>query len=162
MKVYTMSITLLNVENKIFTYPTKLINILYFDLKRLSIQKIEDDDETCIYNINDDKYHFCLIIDNLKGYFKINDDDKYLAIIFTSENQKMMYETIWEKIKEAINNEISDYSKYYTVPKFDSNDVLPLDSIINIHSLEIIIRYVFKDDNKYYPQIYIHSCLYEL
>ena len=60
-----------------------------------------------------------------------------------------------KKIKKLINNEISDYSKDYTVFKFDSNDVLPLNSIINIHSLAIIIRYVFKDDNKYYPQIYI-------
>ena len=157
-----MSITSLNVENKIFTYPTKLINTLDFDLKKLSIQKIKDDDETCFYYINYDKYHFCLIIDNLKGYFKITDDDKYLTIIFMSESQKMMYETIWEEIKKLINSEISDYSKDYTVFKFDSNDVLHLDSIINIHSLAIIIRYVFKDDNKHYPQIYIHSCLYEL
>ena len=92
-----MSITSLNLENKRFTYPTKLINSLDFGFKKLSIQEIEDDDETCVYYINYDKYHFCLIIDNLKGYYKINDDDKYLTIIFTSENQKMMYETIWEK-----------------------------------------------------------------
>ena len=74
----------------------------------------------------------------------------------------MMYKTIWEEIKRLINNEISDYSKDFTVIKLDSNDVLSLDSIINIHSLTIIIRSVFKDDNKYYPQIYIHGCWYEL
>ena len=34
-----MGVTLLDVENKIFTYPTKLINILDFDFKKLSIQK---------------------------------------------------------------------------------------------------------------------------
>ena len=44
----------------------------------------------------------------------------------------MMYKTIWEEIKKLINNEISDYSKYFTVIIFDSNDVLPLDTIINI------------------------------
>ena len=157
-----MNITSLNVENKIFTYPTKLINILDFDFKKLSIKKIKDDDEMCIYYINYDKYNFYLIIDNSKGYFEINNDDKYLAIIFTSESQKMKYETIWKEIKQLINNEISDYSKDYTVFKFGSNDVIRLDSVINIRSLAIIIRYVFKDDNKYYPQIYIHSCLYEL
>ena len=157
-----MNITLLNAENKIFIYPTKSIDILDFDFKKLSIKKVKDDDETCIYYINYDKYHFCLIIDNLKGCFKINDDDKYLTIIFTSESQKMMSETIWKEIKKLINNEISDYSKDYTVFKFGSNDVIRLDSVINICSLAIIIRYVFKDDNKYYPQIYIHSCLYEL
>ena len=73
-----------------------------------------------------------------------------------------MYETIWEKIKEVFNNKISNYNKDYTVFKFDSNDVLPLDTIINIHFLGIIIRSVFKNDNGYYPQIYIHDCWYKL
>ena len=45
------------------------------------------------------KILFYLVIDNLKGYFKKKDDNKYLTIIFTSESQKLMYETIWEKIK---------------------------------------------------------------
>ena len=143
-----MSITSLDVENKIFTYPTKLINILDFDFKKLSIQKVGDD-ITCIYYINYDKYPFYLLIDNLKGYFKKSDDNKYITIIFTSESQKMMYETIWEKIKEVINSKISNYNKDYTVFKFDSNDVLPLDTIINIYSLGIIIRSVFKNDNEY-------------
>ena len=74
----------------------------------------------------------------------------------------MMYETIWEKIKEVINNKISNYNKDYTVFEFDSNDVLPLETITNIHSLGIIIRSVFKNDNEYYPQIYIHDCWSEL
>ena len=73
-----------------------------------------------------------------------------------------MYEAIWKKIKEVINNKISNYNKDYIVFKFDSNDVLPLDTIINIHSLEITIRSFFKNDNGYYPQIYIHDCWYEL
>ena len=161
-----MGITLLDVENKIFTYPTRLINILHFNFKKLSLLKIEDDDddddEICVYYINYDKDPFYLVTDNLKGYFKINDDDKYLTIIFTSESQKLMNKTIWEEIKKLINNEISDYSKDYTVFKFDSNNVLPLDSVISIHYLAIIIKYVLKDDNKYYPQIYIHGCWYKL
>ena len=156
-----MGITSLDVENKIFTYPTKLINILDFDFKKLNIQKVGDD-ITCIYYVNYDKDPFYLVIDNLKGYFKKNDDNKYLTIIFTSESQKMMYETIWEKITELINNKISNYNKDYTVFKFDSNNVLLLDTIINFHSLGIIIRSVFKNDNEYYPQIYIHDCWYKL
>ena len=121
--------------------------------KKLSIQKVGDD-ITCTYYINYDKDPFYLVIDDLKGCFKKNDDNKYLTVTFTSESQKMMYETIWEKIKEVINNEISNYNKDYTVFKFDSNDVLSLDTIINIHSLGIIIRSVFKNDNEYYSQIY--------
>ena len=60
-----MGITLLDAENKIFTYPTKLINILDFNFKKLSVQKIKDDDETCVYYINYDKDPFYLVIENL-------------------------------------------------------------------------------------------------
>ena len=52
-----MGITLLDVENRIFTYPTKLINNKIKDLKKLSIQKVGDD-ITCIYYINYEKDPF--------------------------------------------------------------------------------------------------------
>ena len=79
-------------------------------------------------------------------------------MIFTSKSQKMMYTRIWEEIKKVINevadNKLGDYSKDYRVIMFDSDDVLPLNSMINIHSLTVIIKSVFKDNNKFYPQIY--------
>ena len=34
-----MGITSMDVENKIFTYPTKLINILDFDFKKIKYSK---------------------------------------------------------------------------------------------------------------------------
>ena len=78
----------------------------------------------------------------------------------------MMYRRVWEEIKKVINkvadNKLSDYNKDYSVIKFDSNDVLPTGFVINIHSLAIIIKSVFEDDNKFYPQIYLNYCLYEL
>ena len=96
-----MGITSLDVENKIFTYPRKLINILDFDFKKLSIQKVGDD-ITCIYYIYYNKDPFYLFIDNLKGYFKKNDNNKYLTIIFMSESQKMMYEKYGKKLKKLL------------------------------------------------------------
>ena len=52
-----------------FTYSTKLINILDFSSKRLSIRKAGSG-EMCIYYIDYDKDPFYLVIDDLKGYFK--------------------------------------------------------------------------------------------
>ena len=74
-----------------------------------------------------------------------------------------MYTKIWEEIKALI-NKISDvkfnnYSKDDDVISFETDDVLPLNSIINIYSMTIIIRFVFKDDNKFYPQIYLVNCV---
>ena len=40
------------------------------------------------------------------------------------------------------------------------NDILSLNSIINVYSMTIIIKFVFKDNNKFYPQIYLTNCRY--
>ena len=103
-----------------------------------------------------------LVINDLKGYFEQNNDNKYLTIIFTSKSQKMMYTRIWDKIKNVINkvDEFINYNKNYDIISFDTDDILSLNSIITISSLAIIIKSVFKDNNKFYPQIYLTNCRY--
>ena len=83
-------------------------------------------------------------------------------MIFTSKSQKMMYTRIWEEIKKAIDKveAFSNYNKNYDVISFDTYDILSLNSIINISSLTIIIKSVFKDNNRFYPQIYLTNCRY--
>ena len=44
---------------------------------------------------------------------------------------------------------------------FNSNDDLPLDKISSIHSMIIVVGSVIKNDEKYYPQVYLHECLHE-
>ena len=93
-------------------------------------------------------------IDNLKGYLEEHNDrnnivgkdkrSKYLTIIFTSEYQKLMYTEIFKKINKDINK---DYVKI----KFESNDNLPLDILVNIHTLVLVVRY---------QRVYINNCWY--
>ena len=45
--------------------------------------------------------------------------------------------------------------------KFDSDDNLPLNKILKFRVLTIIIKSVFEDDGKYYPQILLDDCLYQ-
>ena len=45
--------------------------------------------------------------------------------------------------------------------KFESDDGLPLDEILNIPVCVLIIGGVFKEESKYYPQILLHECYYE-
>ena len=73
-----------------------------------------------------------------------------------------MYSRIWEEIKKVINevDEFSNHDKNYDVISFDTADILSLNSIISIYSITIIIKSVFKDNNKFYPQIYLTDCRY--
>ena len=45
--------------------------------------------------------------------------------------------------------------------KFESDDDLPLDKILSIPVCIITVTSVFQEDNNYFPQVYLHECLYE-
>ena len=46
--------------------------------------------------------------------------------------------------------------------KFNTDDNIPLNKIIYFPTINIIIRSVAKIDDKYYPQIFLDDCLYEV
>ena len=46
--------------------------------------------------------------------------------------------------------------------KFNSDDELPLNKTIEIRSMKIVVRTVFHENNKYYPQVFLDECLYKL
>ena len=45
--------------------------------------------------------------------------------------------------------------------KFKSNDDLSLDKILSFSNMIIVVGSVIKKDKKYYPQVYLHECLYQ-
>ena len=44
--------------------------------------------------------------------------------------------------------------------KFNSDDNLPLSKPLKFHSMTIIIRSVFEEDVKLYPQVFLDDTLY--
>ena len=151
----------IDIKNRLFTLFAKVVNIFECNSKRLSIRKAGSG-ETCIYYTDYDKDPFYLVINDFKGYFEQNDDNKYLTMIFTSKSQKMMLQEYGKKLKKLLMkvDEFSNYDKNYDVISFYTDDILSLNSIINIRSLTIIIKSVFKGNNKFYPQIYLTGCTY--
>ena len=45
--------------------------------------------------------------------------------------------------------------------KFESNNILPAGKDVNIRMATIIIRVIFAQDGKYYPQLFIDDSLYK-
>ena len=136
-----MGITSLDIINDLSTHRAGIINVLDFDSKKISIIRTKKNKIHVYYDHNS----FFLAIDNLKGYFEEYDGNKYLTRIFTSEYQKLLYTEILKKINKDIN-------KNYTKIKFESNDILPLNILINIHSLVFVVRY---------QRVYINNCWYD-
>ena len=44
--------------------------------------------------------------------------------------------------------------------KFNSNDELALNKTIEIPSIIIVVRALFHENNKYYPEVFLDQCLY--
>ena len=46
--------------------------------------------------------------------------------------------------------------------KFESDENLPLNKTLKLHHLTVIVRSVFKEDGKYYAQVFLDEHLHEL
>ena len=46
--------------------------------------------------------------------------------------------------------------------RFKSNDSLPTGNIVNMNQVTIIVRSVFAQNSKFYPQLFLDDALYEL
>ena len=80
-----------------------------------------------------------------------------LVSINESKKKTKKYEEMWSKIKDLIRlitKTTNDYDKKYMKIKFNSDDELLLNKIIEIPSMIIVVRAVFLENNKYYPQYY--------
>ena len=108
-----------------------------------------------------------LIIIKIKDHFEEVDGDKNLII--NSENGDIMqkYQEVFNGKKEII-KKTNDYGqpiKYddnYMKIKFNTDDNIPINKIIYFPTITIIIRSITKKDDKYYPQLFLDDCLYEV
>ena len=160
----------IKIKDPLFTYHARFVNILDFNPKNLSIEKVcaINDELERIYYVKYDGDPFYLIIDDLKGYFKYSKekDRKELEFIIEHQRKRKIYNQIWDKIKKLINSvdgvnfEFSDYFRDHGVIRFDTDDTLPLYTMISVYSITIVIRSVYKACNdRFYPQIYFKNCI---
>ena len=101
------------------------------------------------------------------GYIEENNRNKYLTFASTDKNKKLLekYTKLWDEIKyhiQTINaSKSGEYEKDYMKIKFNSDDML-LNKILKLHMLTTIVRSVFEEDGKYYPQVFLDEHLYEV
>ena len=65
-------------------------------------------------------------------------------------------------LNRSITKSSDDYDEKYMKIKSDSDDDLPLNTTIEIHKAAIVVRAVFHENNKYYPELSLDECPYEL
>ena len=107
---------------------------------------------------------FYLTTDNIKGYFSFIDNEVVLDMIFSNDDQKNKYHQIWKEIfkivRSTVNNENGELKIHEKVRLFDSDMIT--DKIIKTPSLTIIIKSLIEKDNKFYLELSLNRCLYEI
>ena len=84
-----------------------------------------------------------------------------------NENKVLLkkYADVWDRIKNEIKTinggEVNNYEKDYMKIKFNSDDDLPLKKPLKFHAVTIIIRSLFEEGGKLYPQVVLDGCLFE-
>ena len=79
---------------------------------------------------------------------------------------KNVLKEVWDGIKkeiETINGgKKVEYSKDFKKIKFESDDDLPMNKPVKLYLVTIIIRSVFSEDGKFYPQLLLDDALYDV
>ena len=147
---------LLKIDKKNHTKTLIFTTLDILQLKRLMIVKI--------FTVLKPLY---LLINDASRYIEEKGVNKYLVFDSTDENKELVkkHNDVWNGIKNKIKEVSSskcDYEKDYMKIKFNSDDDLLLNKPLKFHMMTIIIRSVFEEDGKLYPQVFLDDTLYEL
>ena len=100
-----------------------------------------------MYEVRYDNGGFYLVIDDIKGYFNVNDNvGSILNLILTD-------------IKKIWNDGNGELILHEKIRSIDSN--FPIEKIFKIHSITIAIKSLIKKDNKFYLELALNRCLFE-
>ena len=131
----------------------------------LDTSQLKIDDCESIYSLNP----LYLQVNYPSGYIEETNGNKYLIFDDSvNENREVLkkYADVWNGIKnkiKAINKaKENDYKKDYMKIKFNSDNDLPLNKQLKFHAMTIIIRSLFEEDGKLYPQVFLDGALYEV
>ena len=136
-------------------------NIIIYNIGYIAIEKVDDCEN--IHSVNP----LYLCIDRMSGYIEEKGVNKYLVFGSANENKELLkkcndvFNGIREKLKEISSGEC-DYERGFMKIKFNCDDDLPSKEPLKFHLMTITIRFVFEEDGKLYPQVYLDDTLYEL
>ena len=158
----------IDIKNQTFYVFNDNINIKNFDPNNIKLDEKSFKDILIYYisylTIKTSKYIkinnvnlLYLIFSKVSTYFEEINKSKYLTLVLTNESkEKKKYKELWSKVKvlvSCITKKSDDYDKKCVKVKSNSDDELPLNKTIEFPSMIIVVRAVFHENKKYYPQV---------
>ena len=159
----------LKIDSTLWTDPKRIINLLDFDPKKLkiytelnSIGNTPDagsKDLIEVYEVRYDNGGFYLVIDDIKGYFNIDNNVGSILNLILTDDQKNKYHQVWKEIFKKVNDGNGELILHEKIRLIDSN--FPIEKIFKMHSITIVIKSLIEKDNKFYLELALNRCLLE-
>ena len=159
----------LTIDSTLWTDPKRIINLHDFDPKKLSIYTelnsinntpdASSKDLIEVHEVRYDNGGFYLVIDDIKGYFNIDDNVGSILNLILTDDQKNKYDQVWKEIFKNVNDGNGELILHEKIRLIDSN--FPIEKIFKIHSITIVIKLLIEKDNKFYLELALNGCLFE-
>ena len=151
----------LKIDSTLWVTPAKIINLLDLKPEKLSTKtEINTNNDIKVHQVRYENGGFYLTIDNIKRYFNFSNNISILDMIFQNDDQQNKYHQVWKEIFKIINDGNGELKMHEKIRLFDSG--LPIEKIIKIPSITIVIKSLIEKDNKFYLELSLNHCLYEI
>ena len=151
----------LNVDSTSWATPARLVNLLDFEPKKISIETENNtNNNTKAHNIRYENSGFYLRINNLRGYFNFNNNLGTLTMLFDDINKQNKYYQVWKDILKIINGGHGKLKLHEKIRLYDND--LPIKQVFKIHSITVVIKSLIEKNNKFYLELSLNHCLYKL
>ena len=151
----------LKIDSTLWATPSKIVNLLDFKPEELSIKtKSNTNNDIKVHNVKYENGGFDLTIDNLRGYFNFSNNLGTLNMLFADNDQQNKYHQVWKEILKIINGRHGELELHEKIRLLDND--LPIEHVFKISSITIVIRSLIEKNNKFYLEISLNHCLYEI
>ena len=151
----------LEIDSTLWTTPSKIINLLDFKPEKLSTKtKNNSNNNIKVHHVRYENGGFYLTIDNIRDYFNFSNNLGTLNMIFANDDQQNKYHQVWKEILKIINGGNGELKLHEKIRLFD--DDLPVKRVFKISSITIVIKPLIEKNNKFYLELSLNHCLYEL
>ena len=151
----------LKIDSTLLATPSKIINLLDFKPEKLSVEtKSNTNNDIKVHQVRYKNGGFYLTIDDIRGYFNFSNNLGILTMIFHNDNQKNKYHQIWKEILKIFNKENGELGLHEKIKIIDSD--LPIEHVLKIPSITIVIKSLIEKNNKFYLELSLNLCLYEI
>ena len=164
----------IQIDSTLWAKLAKLVNLVDFKPEKLSFKTENNKSSTIItHQVRYENGGFYLTIDNIEGYggfyltidniescFSFIDNNVVLDMIFSNDDQKNKYHQVWKEIFKIVNNGNGELKIYEKIVSYDSD--IFTEKIIKISSVTVVIMSLVEKDNKFYIELALNHCLYEI